>query len=103
MYLLKGRIKQTIIAINLVAVVFTLRFWAWKHNDSQRSYQWWIQVISAIPAIMRLCTQIAQKTPHEVFGNTPLSRAVVEAVHDSLNLAFGNILKTAAFGEILPD
>jgi hypothetical protein len=46
---------------------------------------------------MRLCAQLLQKIRHEVFGNTPLSRAVVEAVHDGFDLLIGNILKTAAF------
>jgi len=50
---------------------------------------------------MRLCVQLVQKTPHEAFGNTSFSRAVVEAGHDCLSLFIGNVLKTTAFGEIL--
>ena len=50
---------------------------------------------------MRLCVQLVQKTPHEVFGNISFSRAVVEVVHDCLNLFIRNVLKTTTFGEIL--
>jgi hypothetical protein len=52
---------------------------------------------------MRPLAKYRQKRPHGVFCNSGFSEGGVELSHHLVNVLVGYVLKTAAFGIVLPD